>query len=318
MGEAPLMRRCVWNLSALVGFVCLASASGKDQVPQPKTMTVHTPEVDIATFTYGAMSSDTPVIAVNGGPGLSHVYLIQNDVWTRRVAAHRQVIFYDQRGTGASRMNEPGAPQTMDAQIADLEAVRALLHVDKVNLVGDSYGGLLASAYASAYPSHVRALILSDSAAPGFASLHPRLNEVYPDVISDAKAQAEKFSGPDKDTKAADGQLRAHFRMIFYSPELCERYLRNASDLGSTPAVGDAVSKAIEHLDLMPQMAQFRFPVLVLQGRFDLNVTPDVSWDVAHRIPGAQLVFFEHSGHLPYYEEPDKYASVVNGFLQAH
>ena len=65
-------------------------------------------------------------------------------------------------------------------------------------------------------------------------------------------------------------------------------------------------------------MAQFRFPVLILQGRFDLNVTPDVSWNVAHQIAGARLVWFEHSGHLPYYEEPDKYASVVDEFLQAH
>ncbi len=287
-------------------------------MPQPKRMTVHTSEVDIATFAYGAKSGSTPVIAVNGGPGLSHVYMIQNDVWTRRVAVHRQVIFYDQRGTGASQITKTGAPQSMEAQIADLEAVRASLHVDKVDLAGDSYGGLLASAYASAYPAHVQALILSDSAAPGFASLHPRLDEVYPDVISKTKAQVAELSGPGKDEKAADLQLRAHFRMIFYSAELCERYLTNATDLGSTPAVGEAVGKAIEHLDLMSQMAQFRFPVLVLQGRFDLNVTADVSWKVAHSIPGAQLVWFEHSGHLPYYEEPDKYASVVIAFLQAH
>ena len=305
------------SIRALTVLLCLASVSAVAQVVQPRLATVHTPEVDLATFTYGANSGSTPVIAVNGGPGLSHVYMIQNDVWTRRVAAHRQVIFYDQRGTGASRLNQSGAPQTMDAQVTDLEAVRVSLHVDKVDLAGDSYGGLLASAYASAHPDHVQALILSDSAAPGFASLHPRLDEVYPDVISKTKAQVAELSGPDKEAKAADLQLRAHFRMIFYSPEICERYLRNATDLGSTSAVGEAVGKAIEHLDLMPQMTQFHFPVLVLQGRFDLNVTPDVSWKVAHSIPGAQLVWFEHSGHLPYYEEPDKYASVVNEFLQS-
>ena len=65
-------------------------------------------------------------------------------------------------------------------------------------------------------------------------------------------------------------------------------------------------------------MARFRFPVLVLQGRYDLNVTTDVSYAVAHNIPGAQLVIFEHSGHLPYYEEPDKYATTVSTFLNAH
>jgi proline iminopeptidase len=65
-------------------------------------------------------------------------------------------------------------------------------------------------------------------------------------------------------------------------------------------------------------MAHFHFPTLVIQGRFDLNVTPDISWTVAHTIPGAQLVWFEKSGHLPYYEEPDKYVMVVNQFLLDH
>ncbi len=62
--------------------------------------------------------------------------------------------------------------------------------------------------------------------------------------------------------------FRAHFRMIFYSKELCDRYLANAPDLGSASATGEAVSKAVADLDLTPQMAHFHFPTLVIQGRF--------------------------------------------------
>lgn len=284
---------------------------------QPQTSAVKTPDVTLATFTYGAPSSAIPVIAVNGGPGLSHVYMIQNDVWTRQISAHRQVVFYDQRGTGASPLTVPAAPQTMTAQVADLDAVRASLHAERVDLAGDSYGGLLASAYAAAHPEHVNALVLSDSAAPGFPALHPRLDEAFPDVIARTKQQVAALTGPDKQAKADDLELRAHFRMIFYSQELCDRYLTQATDLGSAPATGEAVSGAIAHLDLTSQMAQFRFPVLVIQGRFDLNVTGDVSWAVAGNIHGAQLVWFEKSGHLPYYEEPEKYAATVNAFLAA-
>ena len=305
--------------SLLCGVLLLVTAASHAQLPQPHTALVHTPDVDLATFTYGKPSTTTPIIAVNGGPGLSHVYMIQNDVWTRRIAEHRQVIFYDQRGTGASQHLRPGAAQTMEAQVADLEAVRASLHVDKVDFIGDSYGGLLASAYAAAHPEHIHALILSDSAAPGFPQLHPRLEEVFPDIIAQTKEQSAKLHGqPNADAKIADLNLRAHFRMIFYSQELCDRYLANAPDLGSTPATGEAVSKALAKLDLTPQMARFHFPTLVIQGRFDLNVTPDISWTVAHSIPGAQLVWFEKSGHLPYYEEPDKYVTVVNQFLLDH
>ncbi len=302
------MRSLASAILSLVGTLTCAQGMNARQ------STVNTPDVELATFTFGAPGTTTPVIAVNGGPGLSHIYMLQNDLWPR-VARTREVVFYDQRGTGASQHLRPGAPQTMDAQVADLEAVRASMHVEKVNLVGDSYGGLLVSAYAAAHPEHVNTLVLSDSAAPGFAALHPRLDEIFPDVVEKAKADAAQTKDP---IKAADIDLRAHFRMIFYSQELCEHYLAGVTDLGYSPATGEAVSKAIEKLDLIPQMAQFKMPTLVINGRFDLNVTPDVAWKVAHTVPGAQLVWFEKSGHLPSYEEPEKYLSVVRTFFEAH
>jgi proline iminopeptidase len=46
-----------------------------------------------------------------------------------------------------------------------------------------------------------------------------------------------------------------------------------------------------------------------------MNVAPLTAWRMAHAIPGAQLVFFEKSGHLPAYEEPAKYLSVLEAFL---
>ena len=312
MAHRPLR----WLLSCLFATSTLATSPAQT----PRTATLPTPDVTLTTYVYGTPQPNAaPIITVNGGPGLSHIYLVQNDLWTSRIPAHRQVILYDQRGTGASALNNPNAVQTMEAQVADLEAVRASLHVDKVHLLGDSYGGLLVSAYAAAHPEHVLTLTLSDSAAPGFAALHPRLDEAFPDVVAQTKDQIAKLTGPDKDKQAAILDLNAHFRMIFYSPELADRYLRQAPvGIGIAPAAGEAVSKAIEKFDLTPQMAQFRFPVLVLQGRYDLNVTPDVSYAVAGNIPGAQLVIFEHSGHLPYYEEPEKYATTLETFLAAH
>ena len=308
--------RAVCVLCALGSGWLLAGALGAQVVQKA---VVATPEVGLATFSYGSPSAKaTPVLVVNGGPGLSHVYLVQNDVWTRRIAAHRLVVLYDQRGTGESPLRDAGAAQTMEAQVADLDAVRAAMHVDKVDLAGDSYGGLLAAAYAAAHPEHVQALILSDSAAPGFAALHPRLEEVFPDVVARTKEQVAAMMGPDKERRAGELDLRAHFEMIFYSQELLRQYLAHApAGLGLAPAASAAVSQAIEHLDLTEPMKRFRFPVLVLQGRFDLNVTPDVAWTVAHEIPGAQLVWFEKSGHLPYYEEADKYAATVDQFLAA-
>jgi proline iminopeptidase len=64
-----------------------------------------------------------------------------------------------------------------------------------------------------------------------------------------------------------------------------------------------------------------RFPsspsTAALDGRYDMNVAPLTAWRLAHAIPGAKPVFFEQSGHLPSYEEPNKYIEVLEGFLNS-
>lgn len=277
-----------------------------------------TPQVEIAYETLGSPGTALPLIAVNGGPGLTHAYMVQNDLW-ERVARHRLVIFYDQRGTGASRparSAQSGAvAQDMDAQVADLEAVRQTLKLEKFALLGDSYGGLVAMAYASAYPQHVAKLILSDSPGPSWKSIVHLLPEVFPDIHEEDQQEMQKL-GPTTDA-AARASLRNHFRMIFYSPEKRDLYMSHMGDLGFEPAVAEAVSKATENLDLTPRLAGFHFPTLIINGRYDMNVAPLTAWRLAQAIPGAKLVFFEHSGHLPSYEEPEKYLATLDNFLNA-
>jgi len=265
-----------------------------------QTGLIPTPDVDLAYEAYGAPSQATPIIIANGGPGLSHIYMIQNDVWTR-ISKTRQVVFYDQRGTGKSTRLSTGASQEMTAQVADLEAVRAKFGFAKFNLVGDSYGGLLAMAYASAHPEHVEKLILSDSAAPAMKNIVRVLPQVFPDM-------QQRTNDPQE-------QLRNHFRMLFYSEEKRDAYLAGAKDLGSNPEVAAAVSRAISKVDFSAELPKFNFPTMVITGRYDMNVAPLTAWNIYKAIPGATFVVFAKSGHLPSYEEPDKYVQVVNEFL---
>lgn len=282
---------------------------------QHATGTIHTEQVDLGYETFGRQGSALPVIAVNGGPGLSHAYMLQNDVW-QRIAANRLVIFYDQRGTGASKRLAPGAPQTMPAQIADLEAVRRHFGLARAVFVGDSYGGLLVTAYAGAHPEHVARLVFSDAASPSLKGIVHLLPQTFPDIEQQDEHEAKSLAAnPDA---AARAGLRNHFRMIFYSPAKRDEYMKHMGDLGYEPAVSDAVSKAVDDLDLTAALARIHAPTLVLNGRYDMNVAPLTAWRLAHAIPGAKLVFFEESGHLPSFEEPDRYVTVLNGFLDAH
>jgi proline iminopeptidase len=293
----------------LIAAFLLLSGTILAQQTAATTGTVATPEVELFYETYGAAGPATPVIVANGGPGLSHIYMLQNDVWTR-LSRHRQIVFYDQRGTGKSKQVKPDAAWGMDAQIADMEAVRARLGFQRFDLVGDSYGGLLAMAYAAAHPEHIEKLVLSDSAAPTWKDIVRVLQDVYPDVL-----ERIAVHGQASGTNEADQRIRDHFLMLFYSEANRDAYLAGVKDLGSVPEVSAAVQKATSTLDLTPELPKFKFPTMVITGRFDMNVTPVTAWRIYKAIPGAKFVVFEKSGHLPSYEEPDKYVKVVDAFF---
>jgi proline iminopeptidase len=140
------------------------------------------------------------------------------------------------------------------------------------------------------------------------------LTEVFPDVQEDNAAEAKRLAG-DPDAAARAG-MRNHFRMLFYSPELRDKYMAGMGDLGYEPLVAAAVSAETRRVDYTANLTGFTtFPTLVINGRYDMNVAPLTAWKLAHEIPGAKLVFFEKSGHLPSYEEPDRYLSVLEAFL---
>jgi proline iminopeptidase len=272
----------------------------------------HTDQVDLGYETFGTKGTALPIIAINGGPGLSHAYMMQNDLW-ERIGRNRLVVLYDQRGTGASKRIQSGASQSMDAQVADLDAVRQALGLNKFALLGDSYGGMVAMAYSAAHPEHVAKLILSDSPGPSWKSIVHLLPDVFPDIQEQNKQEEQKLGAATE--AAARAGLRNHFRMIFYSPEKRDAYMSHMGDLGFEPAVGEAVAKATADLDLAPKLADFKCQTLVINGRYDMNVALLTAWQLAHAIPGARLVIFEQSGHLPSYEEPQKYVEVLEDFL---
>lgn len=206
----------------------------------------------------------------------------------------------------------------MDAQVADLEAVRAQLGLDQVALVGDSFGGWIVMAYTAAHPEHVAKLVLSDSPGPNWKSTTHLLPQAFPDIEAE-DAAAEKQLG---DTEAAArAGLTNHFRMMFWSTAHRDAYMAEAGDnlskLGYEPSVGRAMSESVGTHDFSADLPKFHCPTLVLNGRYDMNVGPLTAWTLAHAIPGAKLVFFEESGHLPSYEEPEKYRTVLEDFLNA-
>lgn len=296
----------------LLPLLLLSVTAALAQPAPQSTGYVQTPQVRLFYLIYGHPGQATPVIAVNGGPGLSHVYMVQNNVWPS-IARNREVVLYDQRGTGHSTRLAPNAPQTMPAQVADLEALRAKLGFPKFDLVGDSFGGLIAMAYAAKYPQHVSHLVLSDSAPPAWNLMVHLLPQVFPDVEAQDAHTIKKLGHSNA---AAQQSLIDHFRMIFYSPAKRDAYLANCHNLGYTPSVANAMSQSTASINLTAALPHFHFPTLVITGRYDMNVAPLTAWRIAHMIPHAQFTVFEESSHLPSYEQPHRYITTLDTFFR--
>src|ERR1700730_2582745 len=259
--------------------------------------------------------TETPLVVVNGGPGFDHTYLqIATTAWTS-LAQKRRVIFYDQRGVGRSEPLKAGQSCTLGDQIDDLEALRAHLGYEKIDLLGHSWGGFLSMAYAARHPEHIVHLILVDSAAPKWSDTVFLFSQVFPQTTERQEALA--FADELGDKTASDASIHEYLTMLFYSPEKRDVFVAQMGPGAYNKKVNQALNSDIGRFDLNPEIRKFRFPVLVATGRFDMNVAPVVAYKIHQTIAGSRFVVFERSGHLPFYEEPEAFDSAVEDFLQS-
>lgn len=251
-------------------------------------------------------AESVPIIAVNGGPGFDHRYLIAAPVW-QGMAERRQIIFYDQRGTGESP-GAAGGVLSVEGMVEDLEALRRHLKIDRMDLVGHSWGGILSMAYATRYPAHVAHLVLVGSGDAKLTSHEYLFDKLYPDITATIP--------PDPSPAGQMGcvAIDAYDRMSYYDQRNQVQATGPDAPRFSQETCTTVMLDAMK-LDLYPALAKLNVPTLVINGRFDANVAPTVAWRIAHAIPGAKLAYFERSGHSPFVEEAEKFALVVEHFL---
>ena len=256
--------------------------------------------------------SGVPLFVINGGPGADHTYLhstLSKVSALDELAKKRPVIFYDQRGVGQSPVLKDEKSITTADQVADLEALRAFLGYEKIDVFGHSYGGFMAMAYAAAHPERIAHLILSDSEAPKPTDTIFLFDRVYPET--NARMEARNL----KDASERKAYMLDYFSMIFYSPANRDAYLAKIVNPMMNTEISDALWKDMEKIDLNPQIAKFNFPTLVMTGRFDINVAPSIAYKIHQMIPNSKFVVFDECGHLPFYEQQKKFVQTMEEFL---
>src|SRR5262249_7187725 len=125
---------------------------------------------------YKSIGNGPPLLVLHGGPGASHDYFLP---YFLPLARHYRVVFIDERGSGKSEKLEDARRYTVENMVEDAEAVRQALLLGKVALLGHSYGGVIAQAYALKYQSHLSRLLLCStfSSTKGLNDVFVRMKE---------------------------------------------------------------------------------------------------------------------------------------------
>src|SRR5262245_52920972 len=304
------------SIVLVAGFIILGPSLVGSAAPTEKGQTFQAPGATIYVEVLGS-GSGVPLVVVNGGPGFDHTYEHvalpgTTSAW-ETLAKKRRVVFYDQRGNGRSGALKAGQSCKLADQIDDLEAVRAHIGTPQMDLLGHSWGGYLVMAYAARHSEHIRRLIVVDSAAPKWSDTVFLFKDIFPEGQDRANALA--FADALGDADATEAGVREYMHWLFYSPEKRDAFVAQIGRGVFNKAVNEAVEQDVQRFDLNPEIRKFKFPTMIITGRYDINVAPSVAYKMHRAIAGSRFVVFERSGHLPFYEEPEAFVRALEAFL---
>ena len=257
------------------------------------------------------------VLVLSGGPG-EEVHSMKGVA--DELGKQYRCIMLEQRGTGRSKLTKYDASTiNLNAYIEDIEAVRKHMQIDKLIVVGNSWGMMLALVYGGTYADHVRAIlaigsgpITSDYLTVFVDNQKMRLSPCETEVI-------EYWSEPSRHTanfeRAEFERIRATAPAYFYDRKKAIEFEMELTPGEFNPRVTPALIKADPRFDLRPQLKHITAPVLLLQGRQDLAGDANIS--EAHLlIRNSTLKFIDKCGHLPWLEQSAETWKIVNEFLR--
>lgn len=248
-------------------------------------------------------------VVLHGGPGASHDYLLpQYDL----LARGRELFYYDQRGGGRSPVGHD-VPVDWRAHVADLEAIRATLQLDRLTLCGYSWGGLLALLYATEHPDRIERLALVSPAAVTH-EWRRRFEDEFARRMADPAVAAEREALRASGLRERDPE--AYRRRAFeLSVAGYFKDFRDAVRLTPFRVVArtqQAVWDSLAGWDLRPLLPRIRAPVLIVHGTAD-PIPIASSREIAHLTAGT-LVELD-CGHCPHVEATAAFAGALDAFL---
>ena len=265
-----------------------------------------------------------PVIFLHGGPGQGSEHF--EVLVGARYEGRLQMVYLDQRGSGRSGRG-PASAYTIDRMVGDIDSVRKSLGVQRVALVGHSFGAALALEYAARHPGQVAGVVFAaglwDSpyqtplrCTHMNAAARPLMNRLVGDSTAAVHARDNDCSWTRRLPAASRDSLFA--AMMFRTPELSARLdsIERATGRRNTGEVGGALGRAGLGRYQFTRFDRVTMPVLVIAGRQDGGAVPEGQRELVRRLPNARYVEYENSGHFVYLDEPERFARDVEAFVR--
>ncbi len=265
-----------------------------------------------------------PLLLLHGGPGACHDYL-----WSLAAMADtgRRVIFYDQIGCGLSQIGISKPEMwTVDLYVEEVDAVRRTLGLDKIHLLGQSWGGMLAMEYMVRQPKGVASVTIASSPASMIQWVEEanKLREQLPPEINATLLKHEAAgttSDPEYVTAMAEFYNR-HVCRIVPNPDYVAQSFAKMAEYPEVYNTMNGPSEfhvvgTLKNWNIIPQLGKISAPTLVTSGKYD-EATPVIAETVHKGIPGSEWVLFENSSHTAHVEEADRYLQVLSAFISQH
>ncbi len=249
---------------------------------------------------YDRRGSGPPVVLIHGLGGTSAA------IWKHLAPELEQeftVVTYDLRGTGGSS-RAPG-PYSLEDFVADLRALVQELRLERPALVGHSFGGSIALAYAAEYPEEVSALAV----AGGPLALPEQARQAMRDRAATVEAEG---MGAVAETVAVNA-LAPSFREAHPDEFAAYVELLAAND----PATYAATCRVLADLDLRHELYRIvARPVLLIAGDRDGVTPPAVQEEIARALSPVKNVQVSDSGHILPWERPTLFYHQIADFLR--
>ena len=260
------------------------------------------------------MGSGEPIVMVHDGPGFNYLYFLPQ---FKELAKHYKLIFYDQRASGKSSADVDSSSITMDNFVKDLEGIRKLFGLKKMNLFGHSWGGLIAMNYAIKYPQNLRALILSNT-TPAKASLRNKIYYILSSRSTKEEGNELRKIASSNGYKEKDPKVMENFYKLLFAPAFYNKKYVDSLNI-ILPPDNEKKNNLLSLLPLFDYDINFQLqfvkcPTLIITGDYDI-MPPEANEEIHKDIKSSKLVTLKHCGHFPFVEDKKEYFAVLENFL---